>query len=213
VFDRSGVHLRSADDALVISKMNLKSGGKQSIMHDTVWTDTHGVQHQQSLVFQDGHALAGQAKGLAVVCAERGISPPPGVKWKKEQYIAALAVQPDVANVKCAAQVVCESLGDVWCALPGCHPEFNEPELMWALMKAYTKQHVKYNIAGLRQVMKEARELITPALCAKYFASVRVWQRAYAAGCNNVQAVLVKKLYRSHRRISLKDAEKAAAVE
>ena len=39
VFDHSNCHAAMADDALDISKINVKPGGKQRIMRDTVWND------------------------------------------------------------------------------------------------------------------------------------------------------------------------------
>ena len=37
VFDHSSCHAAMADDALDVTKMNVKPGGKQRIMRDTVW--------------------------------------------------------------------------------------------------------------------------------------------------------------------------------
>ena len=37
VFDHSSCHAAMADDALDVTKMNVKPGGKQRIMRDTMW--------------------------------------------------------------------------------------------------------------------------------------------------------------------------------
>ena len=37
VFDHSSCHAAMADDALDVSKMNVKPGGKQRVMRDTTW--------------------------------------------------------------------------------------------------------------------------------------------------------------------------------
>ena len=37
LFDHSGCHTAMADDALIASRMNAGPGGKQPVMHDTIW--------------------------------------------------------------------------------------------------------------------------------------------------------------------------------
>ena len=37
IFDHSSCHAARADDALDVGKMNVKPGGKQCIVHDTIW--------------------------------------------------------------------------------------------------------------------------------------------------------------------------------
>ena len=49
VFDHSSCHGTFAEDALDASKMNLKPGGKQPRMHDTIWNGK-----VQKMVFADG---------------------------------------------------------------------------------------------------------------------------------------------------------------
>ena len=37
IFDQSSCHCAYADDALVVTRMNVNPGGKQPKMHDTIW--------------------------------------------------------------------------------------------------------------------------------------------------------------------------------
>lgn len=64
VFDQSSCHKAMADDALDVNARNIKPGGKQAIMRDTVWAG-----RPQRMVFESG-----VAKGMKAVLEERGIN-------------------------------------------------------------------------------------------------------------------------------------------
>ena len=64
VFDHSSCHGTFAEDALDASKVNLKPGGKQPRMHDTIWNGK-----VQKMLFADG-----TPKGLKQILIERGIN-------------------------------------------------------------------------------------------------------------------------------------------
>ena len=68
VFDHSSCHAAMADDALDVNKMNVRPGGKQRIMHDTVWDGR--IWHLYTTA-RDGTKVA---KGLKMVLEERGVS-------------------------------------------------------------------------------------------------------------------------------------------
>ena len=68
VFDHSSCHAAMADDALDVSKMNVKPGGKQRIMRDTTW---NGRVWKMYYTERDGRKVA---KGLKMVLEERGVS-------------------------------------------------------------------------------------------------------------------------------------------
>ena len=74
MFDHSSCHASIADDALDVHKMNVNPGGKQCLMHDTVWNGNY-----QSMNFtKNGQKVA---KEMEIVLQERGISTP-GKKGK-----------------------------------------------------------------------------------------------------------------------------------
>ena len=90
-FDHRSCHGTLAEDALDASKMNLKPGGKQPRMHDTVWNGK-----VQRMVFPDGTAK------VKAVLIERGIN---AIKMKLEEMRALIAThayfrdeQPEIAN-------------------------------------------------------------------------------------------------------------------
>ena len=57
-----------ADDALDATKMNVKPGGKQPIMHDTVW---NGKRWKMYFTARDGTKVP---KGMKMVLEEREVS-------------------------------------------------------------------------------------------------------------------------------------------
>ena len=63
VFDHSSCHSAMANDSLDVSKMNVKPGSKQRVMHDGIWN-----VKPQKMNFN-----IGIPKGLCVVLQERGV--------------------------------------------------------------------------------------------------------------------------------------------
>lgn len=63
-FDQSSGHTAFADDTLNAKKMNVKPGGAQPKMHDTIWGG-----RIQRMVFPDG-----TPKGMKEVLCERGVN-------------------------------------------------------------------------------------------------------------------------------------------
>ena len=84
VFDHSRCHAALGDDALDVKEMNVKPGGKQCIMNDTIW------QGQiQTFAFRDG-----TAKGMKRIILERGIDT---TNMVADQMREMLATHPDVS--------------------------------------------------------------------------------------------------------------------
>ena len=68
-----------ADDSLDVNKMNVRPGGKQRIMRNTVW---NGREWQMYTTNRDGTKVG---KGLKVVLEERGVSTVgKGADWMRE---------------------------------------------------------------------------------------------------------------------------------
>ena len=63
MFDNAPCHRKIDDQALNVEKMNVRPGGKQAVMRDTIWNST-----VQSMVLPDG-----TPKGLKLVLEERGV--------------------------------------------------------------------------------------------------------------------------------------------
>ena len=41
IFNQSGCHMAYADDSLNVHRMNIKEGGSQPLMHDTIYNGKH----------------------------------------------------------------------------------------------------------------------------------------------------------------------------
>ena len=90
IFDQSSGHNGFASDALVASRMNVKPGGKQPIMHDTVKPNGD----LQTMV--DAH---GGPKGLKRVLQERGVNV---TRMVRKDMVKALSEFPDFKEEKSA---------------------------------------------------------------------------------------------------------------
>jgi hypothetical protein len=74
-FDHSSSHTKVADDSLNAFTMNLKSGGKQPVMRDTIYNG-----RVQQMVFSSDYPdekLSGKPKGMRIILQERGL-------WKSD---------------------------------------------------------------------------------------------------------------------------------
>ena len=82
VFDHSSCHAAMADDALDVTKMNVKPGGKQRIMRDTTW---NGKVWKMYYTDSDGKKVA---KGMKMVLEERGVSTTgKGGDWMRKHWV------------------------------------------------------------------------------------------------------------------------------
>jgi len=83
--DHSNCHGTFADNALDASKMNLKPGGKQPRMHDTIWNGK-----VQKMVFEDG-----TPKGHRIILIERGVNV---TKMKLDDMRALISMHADFCD-------------------------------------------------------------------------------------------------------------------
>jgi hypothetical protein len=137
IFDCSSAHESYASDALIAHKMNRYPGGKQPKMRDTIIPGTDQVQ---SMVFpedykgadKNGNPVAGKAKGMEHVLAERGLLSALETAAKSrggkvigicELCRASQAEREKVAREVKSRQAEVEGLE------PGCLARFGVPEL------------------------------------------------------------------------------------
>ena len=112
IFDHSCGHTAFAPDALVASRLNRKPGGKQPVMHDTVWAGK-----PQKLVLDDG-----TPKGAAMILEERGIYTK---TLKLEDLIVILSQHDDFKNEKNSLETMLTGKGHTAVFLPKFHCELN----------------------------------------------------------------------------------------
>ena len=139
IFDHSSCHGAYAEDALNAYKMNMKPGGKQPAMRNTVW---RGKEY--SMVFN-----LGVPKGLLQVLKERGVDTR---GMKLEDMRKELASHEDFKNEKTKIEHFLNGRGHCCMLLPKFHCEINPIERCWAQAKRYVRSHTNYTIAGLRQM-------------------------------------------------------------
>lgn len=118
------------DDALDVSKMNVKPGGKQRVMRNGWWAGK--VQKMM-----DAHGIP---KGMKQVLHERGVDTR---KMVAEEMREVLGNFPDFKYEKSRIErLLIDKYGHIVYMLPKYHCELNPIERVWAQSKRYTKATV-----------------------------------------------------------------------
>lgn len=212
VVDQSGVHLRYADSAIRVQKINLKDDSaekhaerlaKAAKKGETLprmrngWYMKNGEKVEQAFHFEDR-----KRKGGITILEERGIKPEEGKKWTVATMHEALAKQPDFKSETSELEHVVEEEGGELLILPKFHCEFNPCELAWGTSKRFARIFCSYNLPGLEKIVKKTFDLYTPEMCKKWFEHVEAWRAAYAAGAQNGTDAKAKvKAGRKERRL------------
>jgi len=225
-FENSRNHLKFADNALRVSKMNLEPGGsKMKIMHDTyVLDDKHADGgYVQLLALPDG-----SPKGLKIVLMERGLWPISGKRFLTQCAIKSasgkstklnprclnggtccarvlLAAQPDFRNQKSQVEEAILNAGHDVIFYPAFHCELNFIEYFWGVTKRYTRENCKYDFESLKRLVPEALAGVSKELIWKYWARTERIMDPYRSGviyASPESDYLVSRRYDSHRRIS-----------
>lgn len=192
LFDNAPSHKKCSDDTLNVNHMNVRPGGKQPVMKDTVWNG-----EVQKLVDENGCP-----KGMKRVLQERGVDTR-GINADKMREI--LAGHPDFKNPRTLLEDLVEKRGHICIFFPKFHCELNAIERCWCHGKKYSRKWVNGSIVRLRKVVPESLETCNPELISKFFKTCRGYLRAYRGGydCSNVDKAV--KVYKSLRRVSTVD--------
>lgn len=189
VFDSSSCHRAYAPDALNSKTMNVKPGGAQPALRDTIWAG-----RVQKLVDSNG-----VPKGMKKVLEERGINT---TTLKANDMREILANHSDFASEKTMVEHLLESEGLKGTFLPKFHCELNPIERVWGQAKKYSRAHTNFTLVRLRTIIDPALDSVSTDLIRKYFRRVKEYEKAYLdgkkAGRELEQAV---KVFKSHRRI------------
>ena len=177
-----------ADDALDVSKMNVKPGGKQRIMRDTTW---NGKIWNMYYTERDGKKVA---KGMKTVLEERDVSTAGNTgDWMRQ----TLGQHSDFRNEKRMIE-------------SKFHPELNPIERVWAQLKRFTKAHCKYSFPSLCKNIPLAYDSVTVENIRNHFRKLRHYMFCYLEGLTPGkeldQALLkYKTAVKSHRRIGINE--------
>ena len=189
LFDQSSCHKAFAEDALNARRMNVRPGGNQPQMRDTVWG-----RKVQTMVMADG-----TPKGMKMVLEERGINTS---RMNADNMRIVLANHEDFRTEKTLVEKYIESRGHIALYIPKFHCELNPIERVWGQAKVYTRKHTNFTLPRLRQIVGPALDSVRLDLIRKYFRTVGDYEKAYMegrkAGKELEQAV---KVFKSHRRI------------
>ncbi|KAF7343545.1 hypothetical protein MSAN_01975000 [Mycena sanguinolenta] len=209
LIDNSQGHCAYAENALIVSRMNWRSGGKQAIMRDG-WFWCNGQKVVQRMVLPDG-----QPKGMKLVLEERGLLRP-SLKMKCDTGTcdgshlccgrAILSHQPDFLEQKSLVQETIERLGHQCLFLPKYHCELNFIEFFWGAVKRYLREHCDYTFEGLRARMDDALRSVDLMTIRKWERRTYRWLDAYRQGldCKDAQFQVRKfssRQFKSHRRV------------
>ena len=188
-FDHSSGHTAFAEDALNASRMNVKPGGKQPVMHDTVYNGK-----SQKMILRDG-----RPKGMKLVLQERGVDVS---GMKGEDMRLALQQMHDFKYEKTKLESLLATNGYRGIFIPKFHCELNPIERVWAQSKKYTRAHCDYSFKGLESTIIPALDSVTLDSIRKFFRKMRDYMHAYKEGLiAGPELEKAVKVYKSHRKI------------
>jgi hypothetical protein len=216
IVDHSQGHAAYAPDALLVSRMNTKPGGKQARMRDG-WYLKAGEKVVQSMIFPSNHReYPDQPKGIKVVLLERGFE----VRklrgkckgsCKDPDAVACcckriLELQPDFKGQKSLVEEIIHATGHLCIFLPKFHCELNFIEFFWGVVKKYLREHSDFTFDTLKENLPKALASVPLATIWQWEHRMYRWMDAYCAGMGTQDAQLhVRKFgsrqYKSHRRI------------
>ena len=189
LFDQSSCHRAYAPDALNVNNMNVKPGGAQAVMRDTVWAGSI-----QRMVFNNG-----VAKGMKQVLEERGINTQ---TLKAPDMRMILSNHEDFRTEKTIVEHYFTDRGHHVHFIPKFHCEMNPIERVWGQAKRYTRTYTNFTFPGLRKIMHDGLNSVTLDMIRKYFRKDRDYESAYREGLEAGKIVeQAVKIYKYHRRI------------
>jgi len=193
LFDHSSGHTAFAENALNVNRMNVKPGGKQAVLRDTVWNG-----RLQKMVQPDG-----TSKGMKLVLQERGINV---TKMKADDMRSTLQEMHDFKYEKTKLETLLTEHGYRGFFIPKFHCELNPIERVWAQSKQYTRAHCDYSFKGLEDTIGPALDSVTVDMIRKFFRKMRDYLQAYREGhIAGPELEKAIKTYKSHRRIHVDD--------
>ena len=130
-FDQSSCHRAFAEDALNVRRMNVRPGGAQPRLRNTVWG-----RQVQSMVMEDG-----TPKGMKMVLEERGINT---VRMNADDMRVVLSNHEDFRTEKTVIENFLEARHHIVLFIPKFHCELNPIERVWGQAKVFTRAHTNY---------------------------------------------------------------------
>ena len=174
LFDYSSCHKAFSDNALNVKRMNVKPGGAQAIMQETIWNGK-----PQAMVYPDG-----TAKGMKAVLEEIGINTNNMVA---DDMRLVLGHHYDFQNQKTIVEKYLIGEGFRVVFIPKFHCELNPIERVWGQAKVFTRKYTTFKIARLRQIINPALDSVEIDLIRKFFRRVLEYEKAYTEAGSQVE--------------------------
>jgi hypothetical protein len=176
VVDNSQGHSAYPENALLVSRMNMRPGGKQARMRDG-WFLCDGKKIIQPMIFPPDHqTYPDQPKGMCEVLVERGLYSDKLRMQCKNDCISnsccakrILELQPDFKEQKSLVQEVIEAAGHLCIFLPKFHCELNYIEFFWGAVKRWLRENCDYTFQGLQENLPKALKSVA-------LDTVRKWE-------------------------------------
>lgn len=182
-----------AEDALDVTHMNVKPGGLQKKLRDTVWAGK----------VQKMNFSLGIPKGIRQVLEEQGINTS---TLNAKQMREILRNHDDFKNEKPRVISYLESKGHTVLFLPKFHPELNPIERVWGQATRYSKAHCNYSLLSLCKVIHPALDSVTLENIQKFHRKARDYMFAYFEGYTAGPKIEERlKKYKSHRRVGVNE--------
>lgn len=215
MIDNSQGHSAYGEDSLLVTRMNVKPGGKQARMREG-WFEVNGCRIPQPMIYPSDHPKhPNEPKGIKAVLMERGLYQTKlRGKCESKCDVAATAcclkrileLQPDFQEQKSLVQEVIEAAGHLCIFLPKFHCELNFIEFFWGAVKKYLRDHCDYTFDTLKENMPIALASVSLNTIRRWEHRVHRWMEAYRSGLSTKDAQMrVKQFsstkYKSHRRV------------
>jgi len=204
-FDHSSNHLSYAQDALVASRMNLSSGGKQPLMRNTYMRNGQ----LQTMVLPNG-----QPKGMKIVLEERGLWKIGLLRTCKECKnhtqvsevlgccaFRILSLEPDFLAQKSHLEEIVEKAGHKIIFYPKYHCELNYIESFWGATKQYARKNCNYSFKELERTVPLALNSVSLCKIRKFARRCYRFMSAYRLELSGRAAIFAAKKYKSHRKV------------
>ena len=188
IFDNSPLHKKMSERSLNVNHMNVRPGCKQAVMRATTWNG-----EEQSMVLPDG-----TPKGMKLVLEERGFDTS---KMKADEMRQTLSKHADFLDQITLVEELINSRGHFCKFFPKFHCELNTIERNWCHAKKHTRAYCNGSIVRLRKIVPEALETVSIELMNKFFATCRLYEKAYREGHIGDAVESAVKQYKSHRRV------------
>ena len=204
--DNSQGHSAYSADALLVSRMNMRPGGKQARIRDG-WYIRDGQKITQSMIFLTNHSqFPDMAKGMKQVLIERGIDTADlQMECKDKCDVDAssccakriLEHQPDFQAQKSLVQEVIEKAGHLCIFLPKFHCELNFIEFFWGAVKRYLHNNCDYTFNTLKDNLPKALASVDKKIIHRWEHWMVRWMEAYRSGMEAKEAQFQVKAFSS----------------